>query len=615
MKILLVAINAKYVQTNLAIRLLKAYSEKWCESVRNGQIQIEIAEWNINLNTSLIIRGIFESRADIVLFSTYIWNRGMAFAAAAGVRKVLPQALIGFGGPEVSWSAERTFLDCSEVDLLLSGEGEDTFAELAERAGLFVHGEIAKSHETLFAELFTGIKGLYVRDATSMAGFVFGGPREPIADLDRIPFPYNFNEMDFDRAHRIVYYESSRGCPFSCAYCLSSIDKSVRYYSLHRVFGELQGFMNAGFPLVKFVDRTFNLDPARFLAIWKFIRDNHNGKTLFHFELAAEYLSDEAFVVLETMPEGAIQFEVGIQSINSETLKIVGRPAHPDVLAEKIRRIPKWIHTHVDLIAGLPAEDFDSFGRSFDFAFALDADMLQLGFLKILSGSPMEALARKDSGFIWSASPPYEVYSSPVLDYARILKLKDVEQVTDTWYNSGLMWNTLRCLAGGGGTGITPAQSAFKLFCSLADFNKRYYADGDLYLPRRPSDSFACMAAFLATEKPMTAADAVKAEDERTRALEWLRYDFLLQGKPGAFPAWYERRYSKEAHDRTLGEQGFFSNAATGKESESVSRRTAYARTEYDTFRFEAGEVETACLFVYPDKSGMEKKVRVFRDC
>jgi len=606
-KILLAAINAKYVQTNLAVRLLKAYVGSRCESVRNGQVTVEIAEWNINQSTASIIRGIFESHADIVLFSTYIWNREMTFAAAAGVRKVLPSALIGFGGPEVSWSAERTFRECPEADLLFSGEGEVTFAELTDRAGEFEGGE-ATPTEGVPAGWFSGIRGLCVRDAGTRTGFVYGGERTPIADLDRIPFPYDFAHMDFDSAHRIVYYESSRGCPFSCAYCLSSIDKSVRYYSLDRVLGELKGFMDAGFPLVKFVDRTFNLDPERFLAIWKFIRDNHNGKTLFHFELAAEYLSDDAFAVLETMPEGAIQLEVGIQSINAETLKIVGRPAHPTVLAEKIRRIPKHIHTHVDLIAGLPAEDFDSFGRSFDFAFALDADMLQLGFLKILSGSPMETIARNDAGYVWSASPLYEVYSSPVLDYAGMLKLKDVEQVTDTWYNSGLMRNTLRFLAGGNLPGAS-GLSAFALFCAIASFIKGHYDDGDLYLPRRPSDSFACMAAFL--EAAETGVHPGMEAVVRARAMEWLRYDFLLQGKPGVFPAWYERRYSKDAHDRALDALGFFTRGDAGV----VSRRTVYARTEFDLFRLDGEAGEKACLFAYPDKSGTGNKVRVFRDC
>jgi len=611
-KILLVAVNAKYVQTNLAVRLLKAHAVKWCEPVRNGQIGIEIAEWNINQNVSSIIRGIFEARPDIVLFSTYIWNRGIIFEAAAGVRKVLPGVLLGFGGPEVSWSAERTFVECPSADLVFTGEGEESIAEFAERLGGSAVGSPAGVvRKPLSAGLFSGIRGLYVRDESAPDGCVFGGDRAPIADLDLIPFPYDFSHMDFDSEHRIVYYETSRGCPFSCAYCLSSIDKSVRYYSLERVLRELKGFMDAGFPLVKFVDRTFNLDPARFLSIWRFIRDNHNGKTLFHFEIAAEYLADEAFTVLESMPEGAIQLEIGIQSINPETLNIVGRPAHPDVLADKIRRIPERIHTHVDLIAGLPAEDFDSFGRSFDYAFALGADMLQLGFLKILSGSPMEALARDDSGFVWSASPPYEVFASPVLDYAEMLQLKDVEQVTDTWYNSGLMRNTLRYLAGTPDTGrqhagMMPKISAFSLFRSLATHIAGFFVDGDLYLPRRPSDSFACMAAFLEASGDMFG-------EMRTGALEWLRYDLLLQGKPGTFPAWYERRYSKEAHDRALEAQGFFWSVASVSGPETVSRRSAYARTEYDLFRFDTGVREIACLFVYPDKSGTDKKVRVIR--
>jgi radical SAM superfamily enzyme YgiQ (UPF0313 family) len=569
MKILLVAVNAKFIQTNLAVRLLKGYADEKSEAVAAGRLQIEIAEWNINQPVSAIVRGVFESRPDVVLFSTYIWNRDIVFSAALEIRKVLPLAMTGFGGPEVSWSPEKAFTDCQAADFIISGEGERTFLEIGER--------IASGGNAPHARDISDITGVHTRTG-------FGGDRPLIESLDEIPFPYTAERMDFDPVNRIVYYESSRGCPFSCAYCLSSIERSVRYYSLDRVLGDLSYFMDAGFPLVKFVDRTFNLDPKRYLAIWKFIRDNHNGKTLFHFEIAAELLSDEAFGLLETMPSGAVQFEIGIQSINAETLKVVGRQSTPSLLAEKIRRVPRTIHTHVDLIAGLPLEDRASFARSFDFAFALDADMLQLGFLKILAGSPMHSIALNNPGYEWSDRPPYEVLATPALPFGDMLEIKDVEYVTDVWYNSALMRNTLNYLVT---SGARP--SAFALFYELANFIRSYYPDGDLFLPRRVSDSFECMAAFLLRNKIGSG--------------DYLKYDYFLLGKPGVFPKWFERRYSKEEHNQALIERGLLGN-------NGESRRIVYSQTEYERFFFPGDEGEKKILFMYTEGSHREKKAK-----
>ena len=595
-KILLVAINAKYVQTNLAVRLLKAYAARHAAAVRDGSASVEIGEWNVNQPLGAIVRGIYATGADAILFSTYAWNRDMVFRAASDVRQVLPKAVIGFGGPEVSWAPERAFAECPAADVILAGEGEATFAAFADRAA-----EVFLSRGWTMGDAgnpFADIAGLYARarighggaraadaidgaDGTAGAGeILFGGTRPLIEDLDEIAFPFGPDSLDFDPEHRIVYYESSRGCPFRCAYCLSALDTRVRYYPLDRVLREIAYFMDAGFPLVKFVDRTFNLDPARFLAIWAYIRDHHNGKTLFHFEIAAEYLPEDAFALLETMPAGAVQFEIGVQSANAETLRLVGRPAHIGELAGKIKRIPRHIHTHVDLIAGLPAEDLSSFAASFDFAFALGADMLQLGFLKVLPGAPMEALARGMDGYRWSATPPYEVLSSPSLGYGDLVALKEVEAVLDAWYNSGLMRNAHGRLCGGEG-------SPFAVFRSLVAFARGFFPDHDLYLPRKPADAYACMAAFL--------AGRAAAEP-----LEWLRYDFLLQGKPGTFPAWFVRRYSKVAHDAALESAGILDRPGAHR----LSRREGYARTEYERFAFGADGGETAILFMYPAEKG-----------
>lgn len=570
MKILLVAINAKYVQTNLAVRLLAAYARRAVPAAGDGRVSVELGEWNVNEPAGQIVRGIVEREPDAVLFSTYIWNRGMAFRVMGDVRKLLPGAILGAGGPEVSWNAERDLREHPELDLVISGEGEVTLTELIDR---LVDGVT-----------FAGTPGTYARSGGKI---VFGGEREPLADLGSIPFPYAKDLLDFDPANRIVYYESSRGCPFSCAYCLSSIDRAVRYYPLERVLSDIGYFLKEGFPLVKFTDRTFNLAPARYIAVWEFIRDHYNGITRFHFELSADLLGDDAFAALETMPEGSVQFEIGIQSTNPETLRLVGRTSDPGRLEANVRRIPASIHRHVDLIAGLPAENLASFARSFDFAFSLDADMLQLGFLKILDGSPMAEIARAQAGpdgYAWSAEPPYEVLRSPAMPYRDVLAVKDVERLVDAWYNSGLLRNFLTRLAETDG-------SAFALFRELASFARGYFADGDLYLPRRPSDIFACAYAFLAARRSAPRADGLG---------EWLRYDFLLQGKPGAFPHWYERRYDRDAHDAALLAQGLL--------GAGESRRTLYARTEYDRFRLSPEGGEVAVLFEYFGEKKNEKK-------
>lgn len=578
-KILLVAINAKYVQTNLAIRLIKAYAHAHSPAVKNGRATIELGEWNVNQPFGSIVRGIYDAAPDAVLFSTYVWNRDAVFRVASDLRQVLPLTLIGLGGPEVSFAPEKAFADCPASDVVFAGEGEATVTELVDRL-------VARS-DPAEEKAFANIAGLYYRTApgdtgnAGSAGTVgFGGERPLLEDLDAIPFPYTPELLDFDPVHRLVYYESSRGCPFRCAFCLSALDSRVRYYPLERVLREIAYFMEAGFPLVKFVDRTFNLDPERFLAIWAFIRDHHNGKTLFHFEIAAEYLPEGAFALLETMPAGSVQFEIGIQSSNPETLAAVGRVARIGELAEKIRKIPKKIHTHVDLIAGLPEENLTSFESSFDFAFALGADMLQLGFLKILPGTIMEKIALGSDGYRWSASPPYEVLASPSLPYGELVILKEVEALVDGWYNSGLMRNALVSLCG-------KTESPFAVFRSLVAHALKFYPDGDLFLPRRPADAYACMASFLASR-----ADPLP--------LEWLRYDFLLQGKPGAFPPWFARRYSKEAHDAALETAGILDRPGAFR----ISRREAYSRTEYERFFLGDSTRESAFLFIYSAEKG-----------
>ncbi|HHU37128.1 MAG TPA: DUF4080 domain-containing protein, partial [Treponema sp.] len=562
-----VAINAKYIHTNLAIRVLTSYLKKTCPAVIDGKITIEIAEWNINEPSMKIVRGVLESEPDLVLFSTYIWNRDVVFSVLSDIKKVIPSIITGAGGPEVSWTAQEDMEAHEALDLVISGDGEIPLSEIVARmdSGQSLHG----------------IPGLHTRKGNEI---LYSGPGAVLENLDAIPFIYEDPSLTFNTDTHIVYYESSRGCPFSCAFCLSSRDTRVRYYSLGRVFHDLSFFLEHKFPLVKFIDRTFNLDPKRYLAIWEFIRDNYNDVTTFHFEISAEILSAAAFSLLETLPPGSVQFEIGIQSTNPETLEAVGRSSNPEKLAEAIRKIPSSIHRHVDLIAGLPLEGLERFGESFNFVWQFHAEMLQLGFLKILPGSPMEALARSTEGYLWSSFPPYEVLQTPHISYDDLCVLKDVEQLVDTWYNSGLVRHTLIKLVE-----LRKDMSAFNLFLELTGFVRSWFPDGDLFLPRKPIDVFACLADFVSTQPGL---------------LEYLKYDFFMKGKPGAIPEWLDRHYSRNLHDDALVANGFLDIQDSGF---APSRRTVYARTDYEEFFFELDKPPSRILFVY-SKPGKKEK-------
>jgi len=562
-KILLVALNAKYPHVNLAVRLLKAYSGARCASVRDGVARVSIGEWNVNEPPRRVLRGIAEAGPDAVLFSTYLWNRALTVAIARDVRRLLPGVIVGFGGPEATWSVGSLLAECPGVDFVVAGEGEETFAEVVD----LLAAVPATRADRLAA--ISSVRGVRARGADGVVRS--GGDRPPIADLGSIPFPYV--DLDFDPTHRIVYHESSRGCPFSCAYCLSARDEGVRYYPLERALADVDWFLSRKVPLVKYVDRTFNLDPERARAILSRIRDGYTGVTRFHFEIAPELVDSDLAEILASMPAGSVQLEAGIQSARPETLRAVSRPARLEEARAGFARIPRGIHTHVDLIAGLPGEGIESFARSFDFAFSLGADMLQLGFLKVLPGAPIEEIALADPGYTWSASPPYEVLRTPNLSFEELSLLKDVEAVFDVWYNGSLARTALARLASG-------SDGAFAAFRALADFARGWFADHDLSFPRRPADAFACVAAF------------IESRADRS-ALECLRYDFLLRGKPGAFPPWFVRRYDKAAHDRAIRD-------VLGP----VPRRVAYARSELETFAFDprtGSGGETALLFLYGD--------------
>ena len=428
MKVLLAAINAKYIHSNLGIYSLKTYGEKMLKEWGLAeQAEISLAEYTINHQMEQILQDIYKRKPDVIGFSCYIWNISYVKVILADIKKVLPDVKIWAGGPEVSYHGEAFLKEEPAVDLVMMGEGEITFAHFLKA---LLEGEDLKQ-----------VPGLMVRNADGT--FTDTGFRQ-VMDMSQIPFPYAFMDMK-ELEHRIIYYESSRGCPFSCAYCLSSIDKKLRFRSLDLVLPELEWFLQAKVPQVKFVDRTFNCKKSHAMAIWQYIRDHDNGVTNFHFEIAADLLDKDELDLLSTMRPGLVQLEIGVQSTNEKTLEAIRRKTDIEEIREITETINSWhnIHQHLDLIAGLPWEDLESFTKSFNDVYEMEPEQLQLGFLKVLKGSYMEELI-PTCDLLYSAAPPYEVLCTKWLSYGDVLELKDIEEMTEVHYNSRQFTCTLK---------------------------------------------------------------------------------------------------------------------------------------------------------------------------
>ena len=421
MKILLVACNAKYIHSNLAVYDLQAYAFDYAD-------HIVLKEYTINQQKDDIMRDIYLEHPDVVCVSCYIWNLSFVKELMADLIKILPGADFWVGGPEVSYDAEKFLTENSEFKGVMVGEGEETFKELA---GYYVE----KNPQDL-----KNMTGICYRDGDQI---IHNGWRQ-IMDLSSIPFIYK-DLSEFK--NRIIYYESSRGCPFSCSYCLSSIDKKLRFRDTETVKKELQFFIDNKVPQVKFVDRTFNCKHDHAMAIWKYINEHDNGVTNFHFEISADLLREEELQEMSTMRPGLIQLEIGVQSTNPDTIKAIHRTMDFEKLKGIVDRIHSFgnIHQHLDLIAGLPYEDYDSFRHSFNDVYALKPQQLQLGFLKVLKGSHMMEMC-KEYGIVYKTQEPYEVLSTKWLDYDHVLKLKTVENMVEVYYNSGQFQNTLEYL-------------------------------------------------------------------------------------------------------------------------------------------------------------------------
>ena len=421
MKILLAACNAKYIHSNLAVYNLKSCSGEYSS-------RVVVKEYTINQIRDDILKDIYLEQPDVVCFSCYIWNISFVRELVPDLKKILPQVEFWAGGPEVSYDAVEFLKKNPAFFGVMVGEGEETFHELA---GYYIE----RKPETL-----SGIRGVAFRDENKGWDIVHTGWRE-LMDLSKVPFAYS-NLTEFK--NRIIYYESSRGCPFSCSYCLSSIDKKLRFRDIELVKKELQFFIDNKVPQVKFVDRTFNCKHDHAMEIWRYITENDNGITNFHFEISADLLRAEELALMKTMRPGLIQLEIGVQSTNPQTIKAIRRTMDFEKLKGIVEQIHSFgnIHQHLDLIAGLPYEGYDSFHKSFCDVYALRPEQFQLGFLKVLKGSYMMEMTGEYQ-ILYKDREPYEVLSTAWLTYGEILRLKMVESMVEVYYNSGQFKNTL----------------------------------------------------------------------------------------------------------------------------------------------------------------------------
>ena len=514
MKILLVACNAKYIHSNLAVYDLQAYASDYAD-------HIVLKEYTINQQKDDIMRDIYLEHPEVVCVSCYIWNLSFVKELMADLIKILPGADFWAGGPEVSYDAEKFLTENSEFKGVMVGEGEETFKELA---GYYVE----KNPQDL-----KNMTGICYRDGDQI---IHNGWRQ-IMDLSSIPFIYK-DLSEFK--NRIIYYESSRGCPFSCSYCLSSIDKKLRFRDTETVKKELQFFIDNKVPQVKFVDRTFNCKHDHAMAIWKYINEHDNGVTNFHFEISADLLREEELQEMSTMRPGLIQLEIGVQSTNPDTIKAIHRTMDFEKLKGIVDRIHSFgnIHQHLDLIAGLPYEDYDSFRNSFNDVYALKPQQLQLGFLKVLKGSHMMEMCR-EYGIVYKTQEPYEVLSTKWLDYDHVLKLKTVENMVEVYYNSGQFQNTLEYLE-------NFFQDAFSIYERLGSFYmEKGYGDVSHTRMRR----YEILLEFL-EDMPEISVDQVKDQmvyDLYLRENLKSRPGFARDQKPFERQIWDFRKREKVA--------------------------------------------------------------------
>lgn len=551
-KVILAALNAKYIHSNLALRYLSRFQNN------NQKHHVETMEFTINQRLNFIAEELFRKQPDVVLFSCYIWNVEMLRQLCPILKKIMPDCVIGFGGPEVSYESETFLRENPAVDFVMRGEGELVFTKYLEHLDA---GNPATLGE---------IESLTYRQGDE----IFSTPQMHPMDLALLPFPY---EDDFsDVQNQIIYYESSRGCPYHCGYCLSSVENGVRFVPLDKVLPDLQKFLDKNVPQVKFIDRTFNCKKSHAMAIWKYLHEHDNGVTNFHFEITADLIDQETIDFLKTVRKGLFQFEIGVQSTNPQTIRAINRNVDFAALSEIVQQIKDGgnIHQHLDLIAGLPYEDYDSFGRSFNDVYALHPEQLQLGFLKVLKGSMLHQ-KQKEFEIVYHDTAPYEVLTTHELPYADTLRLKYVEEMVETYYNSGRFLNTLAYL-------VPLYESPFAFFEALSQF---WVGENYHYLGLSKMGLFDVLWRFVEQNPKVD-----------KRKLQWeMKFDIALHEKPKKLPAWLTVTNEEQWHDKVF---AFYGNPALWQKClpHYKSNKEAIRQTHLEVF---GDEKQKAVLFDY----------------
>ena len=551
-KVILAALNAKYIHSNLALRYLSRFQNN------NQKHDVETMEFTINQRLDFIAEELFRKQPDVVLFSCYIWNVEMLRQLCPILKKIMPDCVIGFGGPEVSYESETFLRENPAVDFVMRGEGELVFTKYLEHLDT---GNPATLGE---------IESLTYRQGE----MIVSTPQMHPMDLALLPFPY---EDDFsDVQNQIIYYESSRGCPYHCGYCLSSVENGVRFVPLDKVLPDLQKFLDKNVPQVKFIDRTFNCKKSHAMAIWKYLHEHDNGVTNFHFEITADLIDQETIDFLKTVRKGLFQFEIGVQSTNPQTIRAINRNVDFGALSEIVQQIKDGgnIHQHLDLIAGLPYEDYDSFGRSFNDVYALHPEQLQLGFLKVLKGSMLHQ-KQKEFEIVYHDTAPYEVLTTHELPFADTLRLKYVEEMVETYYNSGRFLHTLAYL-------VPLYESPFACFEALSQF---WIRENYHYLGVSRMGLFDVLWRFV-EQNP-------KVEK---RKLQWeMKFDIALHEKPKKLPAWLTVTNEEQWHDKVF---AFYGNPDLWQKClpHYKSNKEAIRQTHLEVF---GDEKQKAVLFDY----------------
>lgn len=573
MKVLLTTLNAKYIHTSLALRYLRA--------VCPPQFDVELREFTINDRVETVAGEIFRHRPDVVAFSCYIWNIDQILAIAAILKKVMPRLVIVAGGPEVSFAPEQWLKRYPALDYIAAGEGEEAFPALL---------------TALEAGRPVDIPGIACR---GLDGKMQTAAYQVVERLADIPFPYapDISHLSGEQplANRIVYYEASRGCPFSCSYCLSSVTRGVRVFPLDRVKHDLLQLMAAGVRQINFVDRTFNCHPGRAMEIFRFCRDNRQ-ETVFHFEICADLISEEMLAFLLDVPAGLFRFEIGIQSTNPETLRQIRRQMDWERVRHVVENLAAKgnVHLHLDLIAGLPEEGYDSFARSFDDVYRLNPDEIQLGFLKLLRGSALrgEAAARD---YLFLDQPPYEVLQSRWLSYSEILRLKLIEDLVEKYFNTGWFKSSLRYL-------LRHFSGPFALFETMARFWE--------------TNQFHCLVPDREELYRRLADFGEKTAPGDWVFLEILKFDYLLNKRAPVLPAFFpvhDPEGTRQAGYRFLSDQDNIARRLpelAALSPKQIGRQSHWETFACDLLDFVEGRAETVdcrrpvtLFFHYPVKA------------